>query len=226
MKLSVVMPVCNERNTVEEIIARVRNVSIEKEIIIVDDFSTDGTRKILQKYINTEDLRVYFHDKNRGKGVALKTGFSHVTGDIVIIQDADLEYDPDDYFTLLGPILKKKTKVVFGSRFLGQHSCLRFWGTTANKFLTFLINILFDSYISDMETCYKMIDASVIRELNLKSSDFNIEPEITAKILKKGYKIYEVPISYDAREYSQGKKIKWWHGIKAIFAIFWYRFFD
>jgi len=226
MKISVVMPVYNEKDTIETIIERVRNVAIEKEIIIVDDFSTDGTREILQKYINAEDIKLCFHDKNRGKGASLRTGFSHVKGDIVIVQDADLEYDPTDYFMLIKPILNKKTKVVFGSRFLGQHSCLRFWATAANKFLAFLVNILLNCYISDMETCYKAIDVSVLKELNLKSSDFNIEPEITIKILKKGYRIYEVPISYDAREYREGKKINWWDGIKAIGAIFWFRFFD
>lgn len=227
MKLSVIMAVYNEKDTIEEIIERVKKVDLEKEIIIVDDCSTDGTRQILKKFSpNDQGIKVCFHDKNRGKGAALRTALKHITGDIVIMQDGDLEYDPNDYLSLIKPILNKKERAVFGSRFLGQHSCLRFWGAAGNKFLTFLVNILCNSYISDMETCYKAIDAKVLKELNLKSSNFNIEPEITIKILKKGYKIYEVPISYDAREYNQGKKINWFDGIKAIWAIVRFRLWD
>ncbi|MBC8247066.1 MAG: glycosyltransferase family 2 protein [Deltaproteobacteria bacterium] len=228
MKISVVIPVYNEVDTIEEIISRVKMVAIEKEIILVDDFSTDGTRELLAGIIKgTENITVLFHKRNKGKGAALRTAFELVTGDIIVIQDADLEYDPNDYPMLLGPIFDGRADVVYGSRFLGgPHRVLFFWHYAGNKFLTLLSNVLTNLNLTDMETCYKVFKRQVLEDINLKSNRFGFEPEFTVKISKKRLRIYEVPISYSGRTYSQGKKITWKDGVAALFLIFWYRFFD
>jgi len=228
MKYSVVIPVYNEIDTIEEIISRVNMVHIEKEIILVDDFSTDGTRDRIKEIIqDKENIKAIYHNRNKGKGAALRTGFEHVTGDIVIIQDADLEYDPNEYPSLLAPILDGRADVVYGSRFLGgPHRVLFFWHYVGNKLLTSLSNALTNLNLTDMETCYKVFKSQILKDINLKSNRFGFEPEFTAKVAKKRLRIYEVPISYSGRTYSEGKKITWKDGIVAFFLIWWYRFFD
>jgi len=223
-KLSVVIPVYNEVNTIEEVLEKVKAVRIplEKEIIIVDDGSTDGTREKLSEIQRADpSLKIILHERNMGKGAALRTGFQHVTGQIVIIQDADLEYDPSEYPRLLEPILDGRADVVYGSRFLGgtTRRVTSFWHYMANKFLTFLSNMLMNLNLTDMETCYKVMRTDVLERLNLKGNRFEIEPEITAKLARIGCKIYEVPISYSGRDVSEGKKIKWKDGIAAIYYI-------
>lgn len=228
MKISVVMPVYNEIGTIEKIVARVQAVSLEKEIIIVDDFSTDGTRDLLKK-INQEqeNVRVLYHECNQGKGAALRTGFESATGEVVIIQDADLEYDPREYPVLLEPILDGRADVVYGSRFLGgPHRVLFFWHYLGNKLLTLLSNALTNLNLTDMETCYKVFKREILEGMNLKSKRFGFEPEFTVKVAKKKLRIYEVPISYSGRTYAEGKKIGWKDGLAAIFTIFWFRLFD
>lgn len=228
MKLSVVMPVYNERNTIQEILRRVRAVDIgeiEKEIIVVDDGSTDGTYDIL-KLEEDSTTRVFRHEVNEGKGAAVRTAMAHATGDFLIIQDADLEYDPDDYRVMLGPILKKKAEVVYGSRFTGEHRDMLFWHMLGNKFLSLITNMMYNTTLSDMETCYKLFWRPVLEGVNIKSNRFNFEPEITAKVLKKKVRIYEVPISYAGREYAEGKKITWRDGFSALWALIKYRFVD
>jgi glycosyltransferase involved in cell wall biosynthesis len=231
MKVCIVIPVYNEVKTVEEIISRVSRATViapEKEVIIVDDCSTDGTRELLQELGRTQkNLKILYHKTNQGKGSALRTGFASVTGDVVIIQDADLEYDPRDYPNLLQPIIDGRADVVYGSRFLGgPHRVLFFWHYLGNKLLTLLSNALTNLNLTDMETCYKVFRRKVLDQIDLKSSRFGIEPEFTAKVAKKGFRIYEVPISYSGRDYSEGKKITWKDGFVAIFAIFWFRFFE
>ena len=228
MQISVVMPVYNEVITIREIVARVQAVDLEKEIIIVDDGSTDGTHELLQEItLSHENVRVLYHDRNQGKGAALRTGFEGATGDIVIIQDADLEYDPREYPVLLEPILDGRADIVYGSRFLGgPHRVLFFWHYLGNKFLTLLSNALTNLNLTDMETCYKVFRREVLNDIQLKSNRFGFEPEFTAKIAKKGFRIYETSISYSGRTYAEGKKIGWKDGVKAIFAIIWFRFFD
>jgi glycosyltransferase involved in cell wall biosynthesis len=223
-----VIPVYNEVGTIKEIVSRVQAVDLEKEIIIVDDGSTDGTRKLLQEItLSHENIRVLYHDRNQGKGAALRTGFEGATGDIVIIQDADLEYDPREYPVLLEPILDGRADIVYGSRFLGgPHRVLFFWHYLGNKFLTLLSNALTNLNLTDMETCYKVFRREVLNDIQLKSNRFGFEPEFTAKIAKKGFRIYETSISYSGRTYAEGKKIGWKDGVKAIFAIIWFRFFD
>ena len=226
MKLSIIVPVYNERNTIQEILRRVRAVDIgeiTKEIIVVDDGSTDGTGDIL-KLEDDSTTRVLRHDRNRGKGVAISTALPHVTGDCVIIQDADLEYDPDDYRVMLAPILKKKAEVVYGSRFTGEHRDMLFWHMMGNKFLSLVTNILYNTTLSDMETCYKLFALRSLEGIQVKANRFDFEPEITAKILKKKIRIYEVPISYAGREYDEGKKITWRDGIVALWTLIKYRF--
>ncbi|HIC90839.1 MAG TPA: glycosyltransferase family 2 protein [Syntrophaceae bacterium] len=219
MLVSVIIPVYNEKNTIEEIIERVYSTAIPKEIIVVDDGSTDGTKEIL-KTINREGLKVFFHDINRGKGACIKTAIKHVKGDIVIIQDADLEYDPSEYPNLLSPILEGKADAVYGSRFLGgPHRVLFFWHYVGNKILTTFSNMLTDLNLTDMETGYKVFRAEVIKSLNLRSERFGFEPEVTAKLAKGKYRIYEVPISYWGRDYLEGKKITWKDGIAALWHI-------
>lgn len=227
MKLSIVIPVYNERDTILKVLERIRQVDLPKEMIIVDDCSSDGTREILQSLPASNDLKIYLQSENGGKGAALRKGFSAVSGDIVIIQDADLEYDPTEYPKLIEPILANKADVVFGSRFLGgPHRVLLFWHSVGNRVLTALSNMLTDLNLTDMETCYKVFRAGILKEITLRENRFGFEPEFTAKVGKKRYRIYEVPISYSGRDYSEGKKIGWKDGIAAIYFIIKYRFFD
>ncbi|MCX7919875.1 MAG: glycosyltransferase [bacterium] len=216
MKLSVVIPVYNEINTIEEILHRVQQVPIEKEIIVVDDGSTDGTRDILKR-IKADNIKVIFHERNLGKGAALQTGFSQVTGDIVIIQDADLEYYPDEYPQLIELIEQGKADVVYGSRFLGRHRVFLFSHYLGNLILNFLTNFLYNTNLTDMETCYKAFRREVIQGAKFKSKSFGFEPEFTAYIFRKRYRVYEVPISYDGRGYDEGKKITWKDGFIALY---------
>jgi glycosyltransferase involved in cell wall biosynthesis len=229
MKLSIVMPVYNEEATIARAIKSMKDIKMdwEKEIIVVDDGSTDGTSGILNA-IADKEIKVYRHDKNLGKGAALKTGFSNVSGDIVIIQDADLEYDPRDYGVLLDPIINHGADVVYGSRLSGGRPTrvYMFWHKVGNSVLTFLTNILYNTTITDMETGYKAFRKDVINSLNIKSRDFTVEAELTAKVFKRKYKVYETPISYYGRSYSEGKKIRWYHGISAIWALIKYKFTD
>ena len=227
MKLSVVVPVYNEKRTLEEILKRVKAVDIEKEIIVVDDGSTDGTREIL-KNIQEDGISIYYHDKNKGKGAALKTGFKHVSGDIVIIQDADLEYDPIEYPALIEPIKKGLADVVYGSRLSGgqPQRVYMFWHKLGNTFLTLLTNFLYNATLTDMETGYKVFKSGITKNLSIKSRGFSVEPEMTAKIFKRKYRVYEVPISYYGRTYEEGKKITWRQGFSAIWTLLWYRIFD
>ena len=227
MKVSVVVPVYNEVRTIKEILSAVQAVPLEKEIIIVDDGSTDGTRSCLQEMSREKDVKVLYHDRNQGKGAALRTGFGAATGDVILIQDADLEYDPREYPGLLAPIREGKADVVYGSRFLsGPHRVLFFWHYAGNRFLTLLSNALSNLNLSDMETGYKVFRREILNDITIKSKRFGFEPEFTMKVAKKRLRIYEVPISYHGRTYAEGKKIDWRDGVKAIFALFWFRFFD
>ena len=228
MKLSVVVPVFNERGTVAEIIQRVQAVDagLDKEIIIVDDGSTDGTREVLRT-LASPDLKIILQEKNRGKGAALRAGFAEVGGDIVLVQDADLEYDPREYPRLLEPILDGRADVVYGSRFLGgPHRVLYFWHYVGNRFLTTFSNMLSNLNLTDMETCYKAFRREVLGKIELKSSRFGFEPEITMKLARLRCRVYEVPISYSGRDYAEGKKIGWKDGLAALFHLIRYRFFD
>jgi len=221
MRLSIVIPVFNERATLPTLLEKVARVSLDKEILIVDDGSTDGTREYLKDMAlhPGEGVRVFFHDRNRGKGAALRTGFREVGGDIVIIQDADLEYDPQDYPALLKPILDGRADVVYGSRFLGgPHRVLFFWHYVGNKFLTLISNMLTNLNLSDMETCYKVFRSEVIKNLTFTSDGFAIEAEMTVKIARAGYRVYETPISYSGRDYSEGKKITWKDAFPTLWA--------
>jgi glycosyltransferase involved in cell wall biosynthesis len=227
MKLSVVIPVYNEKSTILRVLERVRSVDLPKEMIVVDDCSTDGTREVLLSIPPSDDLKVVLQPENSGKGAALRAGFAAVSGDIVVIQDADLEYDPAEYVNLLQPILANKADVVFGSRFLGgPHRVLLFWHSVGNRILTTLSNMLTDLNLTDMETCYKVFRAEVLQKITLRENRFGFEPEFTAKISRAQCRIYEVPISYSGRDYSEGKKIGWKDGVAAIYFIFKYRFFD
>jgi glycosyltransferase involved in cell wall biosynthesis len=222
--LSVVIPLYNERNTIEEIIRKVKEEPTDKEIIVVDDCSTDGSWDVVQKI---EGIQLVRHEKNRGKGAALRTGFSYARGDIIVVQDADLEYDPADYSKLLAPILEGRADVVYGSRFLGgPHRVMFFWHYLGNKFLTLLSNILNNLNLTDMETCYKCFKRESLDGIKLRSNRFGFEPEITAKFARKGLRIYETPIAYYGRSFEEGKKIRWTDGIVALWCIFRYRFFD
>jgi len=225
MKVSVIIPVYNERNTLAEIIRRVRAVELEKEIIVVDDGSTDGTRQILGALDDQIDKTI-LHDRNQGKGAALRTGIPHATGDIVIIQDADLEYDPEDYISLLKPFAKHGAKAVYGSRFTGPRKDMFLLHWIGNRFLTLITNVLYATTLSDMETCYKAFSREVIQSITIKSDRFNFEPEITAKVLKRGIRIFEVPVSYAGREFHEGKKITWRDGFSALWSLIKYRFVD
>ena len=226
MRLSVVIPVYNEAATIREILERVRAVEIPKEVIVVDDGSTDGTREILRA-LSLPDVQVAFHDRNQGKGAALRTGFARVKADVVLIQDADLEYDPSDYPRLLRPILEGKADVVYGSRFGGEvHRVLFFWHYVGNRLLTMLSNVFTNLNLSDMETCYKVFRADLLKRLRLRSRRFGFEPEFTVKVARLGCRIYEVPVSYHGRGYESGKKITWKDGVSAMACIVWYRFFD
>jgi glycosyltransferase involved in cell wall biosynthesis len=226
LKVSVVIPVYNEERTIRDIVQQVQAVPVEKEIIVVDDCSTDGTVAELEKLAREGTIRLFKHKVNRGKGAACRTGIRQIKGDVVIIQDADLEYDPTDYPALLAPIIKGRSKVVYGSRFLGPHKAMYFWHTVGNKLLTLVTNVLFDTTLTDMETCYKVFTADIAHELKLKSNRWGFDPEITAKILKQGHRIYEVPISYTGREFWEGKKISWKDGITVVRTLVKYRFMD
>ncbi|NDJ87198.1 MAG: glycosyltransferase family 2 protein [Chloroflexi bacterium] len=218
------MPCYNEVSTIESVVERVLRTGLADEILIIDDGSTDGTRDLLPS-LESDTVRVVMHEHNKGKGAAVRTGFANATGDIFLIQDADQEYDPRDYPVLLRPIHEGISKVVYGSRFLGgPRKAMFFWNMVANRTLTLITNVLYNSIISDMETCYKVFRSDVIQELNLRSTGFEIEPEVTAKILKRRYRIYEVPISYNGREWDEGKKIKWYDFFIALWTLFRYRF--
>ncbi|HEY4490729.1 MAG TPA: glycosyltransferase family 2 protein [Acidobacteriota bacterium] len=225
MLITIIIPVYNESSTVQEIVGRVLKTPYDKQVIIVDDCSTDGSReKIMQ--LESPLIEKYFHDKNRGKGAAIRTAWSKVKGDIVIIQDADLEYDPSDYPGLLKPILEGRADVVFGSRFVGYpRHVLLFWHSLGNKTLTLLANMLNDLNLSDMETGYKVFNRSVLESIQIRSDRFGFEPEFTAKVARSKFRIYEVPVSYYGRGYKEGKKITWRDGMAALFWIFRYRFF-
>lgn len=223
------IPAFNEAGTIREIIARVRAAplpgELSKEIFVVDDCSTDGTREILQDLARSGSCQVFFHDRNQGKGAALRTAIAHTTGDIVLVQDADLEYDPREYPKLLAPILEGKADVVYGSRFAGGESkrVLFFWHYVGNKFLTTLSNMFTNLNLTDMETCYKVFRGEIIRKIKIEENRFGFEPEVTAKVAKMGPRIYEVGISYSGRTYGEGKKIKWKDGWRAFWAILKYR---
>jgi glycosyltransferase involved in cell wall biosynthesis len=225
-----VIPCYNERATVSTLLDQVRAVDIgdiEKEIIVVDDFSTDGTRDILREQAARGDIALHLLHHNQGKGAAVREGLKHATGDIILIQDADLEYDPNDYPTLLRPILAGRAQVVYGSRFLGEHKAMYFWHAVGNQLLTLLTNILFDSTLTDMETCYKVFTREIAGRLKLSSDRWGFDPEITARIMRMGYRIYEVPIAYAGREFWEGKKIVGWRdGPRVLLTLLRYRFFS
>lgn len=226
MRLSVIMPCYNEADSLPDILNKVRAITIDKEIIVIDDCSSDDTPNVLaNEQRNDPNLRVVRHERNRGKGAAVRTGIAAATGDVIIVQDADLEYDPNDFYAVLKPIFDGRVGVVYGSRFMGSHTGMYFWNALGNKFLTFLTNFLFNCWISDMETCYKAFRADIIKNIPLESNDFRIEPEITAKILLRKERIFEVPVSYIGRTYEEGKKMKPSQGFWAIWALFKYRFF-
>ena len=225
--LSVVIPVYNERETVREIVEKVLNLDFVAEIIIVDDGSTDGTKELLEQTKFDERVKRFFHDRNRGKGAALRTGFGHVTGEIVAIQDADLEYDPNEFIEMIRPIRDGAADVVYGSRLTGgkPQRVHLFWHRMGNGFLTFMTDLLYNTTLTDMETCYKMFRKEVIETIRIQSDGFSVEPELTAKICKnKQWRIYEIPISYYGRSYSEGKKITWVHGVSAFWTLIKYRF--
>ena len=222
--LSIVMPAFNERSTIEEIIRRVLAVPVRKELIVVDDGSTDGTRDLLQQLQRELAFTLLLQPKNAGKGAALRAGFAQVRGDIVVVQDADLEYSPEEYPDLIELICSGRADVVYGSRFLGRHRVFLFVHYMGNRLLTLLTNVLYNTMLTDMETCFKAMRVEVVRSMTLRSNRFGIEPEITAKIFKRGYRVYEIPITYDGRGYDDGKKITWRDGIVAVWTLIRYRF--
>jgi glycosyltransferase involved in cell wall biosynthesis len=222
--LSVVMPVYNERATIDEIITRVLAVPLRIELIVVDDCSTDGTRDRLRELQQHYGFTLLLQERNQGKGAALRRGFAAVTGDLVVIQDADLEYSPEEFPELVDLIVTGRADVVYGSRFLGRHRVFLFTHYLGNRLLTLLTNVLYNTMLTDMETCYKVMRREVLEGLNLQSNGFGIEPEITAKIFKRGYRVYEVPITYDGRSYEEGKKIGWKDGLVALWVLLRHRF--
>lgn len=228
--LSVVVPVFNEAPTIGKILEMVRGVdlgpALERELVVVDDCSTDGTAAVLADQAHHRDTVVIRHQRNRGKGAAVRTGLAAARGDILLIQDADLEYDPRDYPTLLRPILEGRSRVVYGSRFLGEHKAMYFWHSVGNKTLTLLTNVLFDTTLTDMETCYKVFTKEVIRPIRLRSDRWGFDAELSAKILKRGHRIYEVPIAYNGREFWEGKKISWRDGLTVLATLLRYRIAD
>ncbi len=229
MKLSILIPVYNERQTVELLLKRVEAAPYQKEIILVDDASTDGTREILERLARDQrdQVRLLRHPHNRGKGAAIRTAIEHVTGDVIVIQDADLEYDPKDYPALLEPILEGHADVVFGNRFHGgPHRVLYFWHAVGNRVVTALCNMVTNLNLSDMEVGYKVFRADVLQRLRLRSDRFGIEPEFTVKVAKLGCRVYEVPIAYHGRTYAEGKKITWRDGMAALYYILRFRLFD
>ena len=227
MKVTVLVPTYNEINTIQEILKRVQAEGIAEEILVVDDGSTDGTRRILQDLDGQDQIKVFLHDNNQGKGSAIRTGIENAHGDVIIIQDADLEYDPRDYRALLQPIQEGLADVVYGSRFLGgPRRPVMFWHMVANKSLTFMTNILYNTILTDMETGYKVFRRHVVEGMNLKSKRFEFEPEFTAKILKRKVRIFEVPITFNPRDYEEGKKIGLKDAFQAVWALLKYRFMD
>jgi glycosyltransferase involved in cell wall biosynthesis len=222
--LSVVMPVYNERATIEEIIGRVLSVPIRIQLIVVDDGSKDGTRDILTALQAKRPFTLIFQEKNQGKGAALRRGFAEASGDLVVIQDADLEYSPEEYPQLIELICQGRADVVYGSRFLGRHRVFLFTHYLGNRLLTTITNVLYNTMLSDMETCYKVMRLEVLKSMTLRSDSFGIEPELTAKIFKRGFRVYEVPITYDGRGYEEGKKITWRDGLVALWVLVKYRF--
>ena len=227
MRLSVIIPIYNEINTLEEIISRVQETNLADEIVLVDDGSVDGTREIVEKYKNKNGFVVVMHEKNQGKGAAVRSGFEVAKGEIFLIQDADLEYDPREYPNLLKPLNEDLADVVYGSRFLGApRRVAMFWHMIANKMLTLFTNILYDTILTDMETGYKVFKREVVEDMPLHSKRFEFEPEFTAKILKRKYRIFEVPITFNPRDYSDGKKIGLSDAFEAIWALIKYRFVD
>ncbi len=228
MKLSVIIPVYNEYDTIEILLTRVMSVGLADEIIVIDDGSTDGTRKLLQELAPANEvIHLILHEKNQGKGAAVQTGFQAATGDLILIQDADLEYDPRDYVTMLKPIRDGVADVVYGSRFLGApRRVTMFWHMVANKMLTLMTNLLYNSILTDMETGYKLFKSEIIKNIPLRSKRFNIEPEITAKLLKRRVRIFEVPITFNPREYEEGKKIGLGDAFEAVWSLIKYRIID
>jgi glycosyltransferase involved in cell wall biosynthesis len=222
--VSVVMPAYNEQDTIEEIIGRVLAVPVRIELIVVDDGSRDRTREILAGLQRRHGFTLILQERNQGKGAAIRRGFAEVSGDIVLIQDADLEYSPEEYPALIELICQGRADVVYGSRFLGRHRVFLFTHYFGNRLLTLLTNVLYNTMLSDMETCYKVMRTEVLRSMTLKSDSFAIEPELTAKIFKRGYRVYEVPITYDGRGYDEGKKITWRDGFTALWVLLKYRF--
>ncbi len=226
MKLSVIIPVHNELHTIEEALRQVQEVDLDKEIIVVDDHSSDGTREILSQITDNNEVKVVYHDQNSGKGTAIRTALPYVTGDIVIIQDADLEYNPADYHKLIEPIVAGRASVVYGSRFLGEITNMHFLNYIANKILAITASLLFFNWITDEGTCYKVFEADLLKSLDLKCTGFDFCPEVTAKVRKRGYKIVEVPISYHGRSTEEGKKIRWQDGLEAFLTLIKYRLVD
>ena len=224
--LSVVMPIYNEKATVEEIIGRVLAVPLRIELIAIDDASTDGSRALVEALAARHGFRHIVQEKNRGKGAAVRRGIAEASGDVIVVQDADLEYSPEEYPDLLDLIVKGKADAVYGSRFIGRHRCFLFTHYLGNLFLNLVTNILYNTTMTDMETCLKAIRADVLKALPLHSERFGIEPEITAKLLKRGARVYEVPITYEGRDYAEGKKITWRDGFPALWTLVKYRFLD
>jgi glycosyltransferase involved in cell wall biosynthesis len=224
--LSVVMPVYNELRTVEEIVGRVLAVPLRIELVAVDDASTDGTRDLLERLARERGFRLLAQERNRGKGAAVRRGIAEATGDVIVVQDADLEYSPEEYPELIDLIVRGKADAVFGSRFIGRHRCFLFTHYLANLFLNLVTNVLYNTTMTDMETCFKAVRAELLKSLDLKSDRFGIEPEITAKLFKRGARVYEVPITYEGRDYSEGKKISWKDGFPALWTLVKYRFTD